>query len=759
MIIKGKIDKKLFPKKSSASDSGYKIYAFIPDDQTGLQINSFGNIAICGTLPDMMKNFPYELEVEETSKNGRISYNVKKILTQIQPTTGDEAFTYMCEITTPTRASAILEVYPNIIDMVKNGEKIDTKPIKGVGDKIMSKISEKIKEQYVYYDLIVEFKEYDLTNNQIKRLLDKHGNSQEVRKQMAQNPYGALVSCVGIGFVTADDKILKKHPHLITSKFRMVEAISYLLSQNEQEGSTYMSEDDLFANAKELVPECIQWFGDALEKSPRFYYSKYEERVAKARTFECEQNIANMLMKLNDKQFPPKEDGSVWWKPRWKDASGEKIDSRFIDDKYKKIGDITLTADQQKLIPTVIDNNVVMLLGVAGAGKSSSAQVLIEWLEDNHKAYLLLAPTGRAAAVLSGYTGRPTSTIHRTLIPKGEGRFVYNSGNKLFADIVIVDEATMVDAYLMEALLSALPDYCKVLFVADPAQISSVGCGNVIQDMIHSGKFATVMLDKVFRYGEGGLAYVATQVRKGIPYLKKEDVQVFGNNEDYVFYQADNDNVVKMAINKYLELHKSGVSENDMVIVSCYNKGQYGTLEINNKIQSIINPPKKKYDGIVGYTKDKVEIRFNVGDRVMQTQNNYHVKIYRPESDEDFDDECIIYNGDFGTIIEITKDDELICVFGENKVKIPKQEVNTLLLGYSVSCHKMQGDSRKHVLFISPKSHAFFLSKNLIYVALTRAKEKMYHFGDRDTVRKSLFKAENLERKTFLERLLRNYEK
>jgi len=759
MIIKGKIDKKLFPKKSSASDSGYKIYAFIPDDPTGLQINEYGNIAICGTLPDMMKNFPYELEVEETSKNGRISYNVKKVLTQIQPTTGDEAFTYMCEITTPTRASAILEVYPNIIDMVKNGEPIDTKPIKGVGDKTMAGIASKIVEQYVYYDIIVEFKEYDLTNSQIRKLMDKYGSADEVRRQINRNPYLALTSIAGIGFLIADEKILNKHPNFKTSRFRLTEAINYLLGQNEQNGHTYIMEDDLFAQVKELVPECADMFKMALEKSERVHYSQLEQRVARLKTYETEKHVAQMLMELNSKTFPAKEDGTVWWKPKWKDVNGNKIESSNIADKYKRIGDIELTKDQQKLIPAVIDNNVVMLLGVAGAGKSSSAQALIEWLEDNHKAYMLLAPTGRAAQVLASYTGRTTSTIHRALVPKGENRFLYNAGNKLFADIVIVDEATMVDVFLMEALLSALPDYCKLLLIADHAQISSVGCGNVVQDMMRSKQFEMVMLDKVFRYGEGGLAYVATKIRKGESYLSKEETQVFGKNEDYVFTQVENETAVKTAINKYVELYKSGISINDMVVVSCYNKGQYGTLTINNRIQNIINPPKKKYDGLFGYTKDKIEIKFNVGDRVLQTQNNYHAKIYNPTNNEDFEDECTLYNGDFGTIVDIKKDGDVICQFGQNQIRFPRQELNTLLLGYSVSCHKMQGDARKHVIFISPKSHAYMLNRNLIYVAMTRAKEKLYHFGDKETVRKSLFKSDNLTRQTFLERLLRNYEK
>lgn len=759
MIIKGKVTKKLFPKTSSPSDSGFKIYAFEPDSTDGLDINEYGNIAISGNIPSLISNHPYELEVTYEYKNGRSTYKVEKILTQVNATSGDEAFAYLSEILTPLQASALLSAYPDVIERVKRGEDIDLSKVKGIGEKSWKKIKPKIIEQYVNYDLITEFREYELTMNQLRKLLERYEFVDNVRKEMNRNPYACLVGCTGIGFLIADDKILRKHPHFRTSRFRLTEAISYLLSQNEINGNTYMTRDDLWVATKELVPECIEMFDLALEKSERIYYDKKDMRVARRRTYECEQSVAQMLMEFNSKTFKQKEgDDKVWWKPKWKDAEGNKIDSSQIDNKYKSIGGVQLTDDQQKVIPAVIDNNVILLQGWAGSGKSASCEALIKFLEDNHKAYILLAPTGRASAVLSSYTGRTSSTIHRALIPQGEGKFVFGKGNKLMADIAIIDEATMVDVYLLESLLSALPEYCKILFVADSAQIPSVGCGNIVQDMVRSKKFTTVTLDKVFRYGEGGLAYVATKVRKGEPYLNKDDVQVFGKNEDYVFVQSENETVVKNAVDKYTELYKSGVSVNDMVIVSCYNKGQYGTLIINNMIQSIVNPAKGRYDGTVGYTKDKVEIRFNVGDRVMQTVNNYHVKIYDP-NDNDCDVECVLYNGDFGTVEEITKEGALICRFGDNLVKVSKQELNTLLLGYSVSCHKMQGDNRAHVIFVSPKAHFFMLNRNLIYVALTRAKQKLYHFGDRETVRKSLFKSENLSRKTFLEGLLRNYEK
>ena len=731
----------MFPKSTSADDNLFKIYAFIPNDTTDLEVSEYGNIVIKGTLPELILNEKeYELEVEYENKNGRVSYNVEKILTSVKPTTGEEAFTYLSEFTSPARAISILKVYPNIIDMIQSGEKIDTSKIKGVGDATMNVIAQKVKEQYVYYDLIVEFKDYEFTINQVVKLHKHYKTTESVREAMKKNPYVCLCSVMGIGFKTADEKILRKNREFLKSKFRITEAIQYILSQNETNGHTYMLTDDLYSECKELVPECISLFHKALEKSNRVYVTENKDKVAKLKTYVYEKEVAEMLLALKNNNVT------------WKDNNGEILKSGSIAEKYKYIGDLKLTAEQQKIIPMIIDNNVVILAGYAGAGKSASCQALIDWLEDNCKSYLLLAPTGRAASVLANYTNRSASTIHRALGAKGNFEFEYNEDNKLFTDIVIVDESTMIDVFLFRALLKALPDYCKILFVCDPAQIPSVGAGNVIQDMIRSNIFTNVVLDKVFRYDDGGLSYVATKTRQGEHYLTKDDYQIFGKNKDYVFTQVDDEEVVENAVNKYVHLYKNGTSINDMVVVSCYNKGKYGTLNINNIIQEAINPPKKKNDNKVGYTKDNINVFFNEGDRVMQTKNNYHAKKI---NDDEFDEECALFNGDFGIVKEITDGGALICVFGENTIKIPKSDVKDLTLGYCVSCHKMQGDSRENIIYITPKSHTYMLNRNLMYVALTRAKRRLYHYGNTSTVRSSLRKSENLSRKTFLEKLLR----
>lgn len=750
LTVKGRIINKLYPKNTSMDDNGFKMYALVPNDIENLSINDYGNIVIKGIMPELvLKDKEYEFEVEYENRNGRVSYVVEKILTNLRPQTGEEAYLYLSRISTPTRAKNILAVYPNIIEMINNNQEVDTTKIKGVGKITMDSISKKIKAQYVYYDLIVEFKDYGLTFLQMEKLMKQFKTADIIRERMYKNPYRCLCSIAGVGFKMADQKILSANNKFLKSNFRLSEAIQYILSQNETNGNTYMTIVDLYTECRELVPECIRLFQKVLEEDKRIYMNKDTGQIAKLRTYFCESNVANMLTSLNSKVFL---DGSQ--KPKWRNDDGEIITSKTLSEEYKKIGNIELTETQQQIIPSVIDNNVVILAGYAGAGKSASCKALIEWLEDNSKSYMLLAPTGRAAGVLSDYTNRPASTIHRAL-GFSNGGFKYDEYSKILVDMVIVDETTMVDVFLLEALLKALPNDCKILFVCDPAQIPSVGAGNVIQDMLKSKMFATVLLDKVFRYDEGGLSYVATKTRNGEKFLlsNTEGVQNFGKNEDYVFIQENDDNLINAAVNRYMELYKDGVSVNDMVIVSCHNKGKHGTLAINNAIQSLINPPREKMDAVVGYTKNDIQVLFNVGDRVMQTRNNYNAL------EIDMETECTLFNGDFGTIREIRSDGSMVCEFEKNTVILDKEQIKDIVLGYAVSCHKIQGDSRSKVILVTPKSHTYMLNRNLLYVALTRAKENLYHYGNIKTVHGALRKSENLTRKTMLLDILVNANK
>jgi RecD/TraA family predicted helicase len=354
-------------------------------------------------------------------------------------------------------------------------------------------------------------------------------------------------------------------------------------------------------------------------------------------------------------------------------------------------------------------------------------------LEDNKLTYALFAPTGRASQVLSEYTEREASTIHRGLAygmneDTGKLGFQYNEENPLRVDVLIVDEGSMIDTFLMRHLLKAIDvDYTRIVFVLDPKQLPSVGCGNVGFDMIESGLIPITILTKIFRYGEGGLMQVATKIRSGENYVTRDmkGIHNFGVKQDYSLISVEQENGVSYAITIFKTLLAKGAPIDEIIVLSSMNKGDYGTVALNKHIQNAINPASPDKNE---YTYGS--ITFREGDRVIQTKNNYRA------TDEDGDD-AVIFNGNIGTVKKIQKN-VMVVQYDNTTIVYKGESFGQLLLGYCITIHKSQGSAFKHVILMMPKAHVFFLNRNLMYVGVTRAKERVYHITTPEVIQMAL---------------------
>lgn len=751
MIIKGTIIKNMY------NSENFKIYSLVPNlnCREGLKIHPvYGNITITGSMPELMLNEEYEMDVEYIKKNGYDNYQVKRILNTKIDTSYEGSLKFLEHITSENIAKSILDVYPNFIELIVSNKdsEIDIKQIKGVGNFTFNKIKDKVVANFCMFNIINEFPNYELTFSQVKKLIDKFKSSENVIKNLNKNPYECLCSLSGISFKTADSKIIANDPAMVTAKQRMVECIKFILSDNEMNGNTYMTFKDLSNIASGLAIECFTYFLEILKNNTDIYLENClpkkadQLKVAKKSTYECEKEVAETMLKLSKINKPLNIDTT----------------------KYNSVNGFDLTEQQCQTSKNLCNFGISVLAGYGGTGKSFSTKAVINMLDDNNLSYVLFAPTGRASKVLAEYCDKPASTIHRGLdyglTDEGLG-FKINEKNKLNVDVVILDEASMVDIYLMRAVLRAIDiDKTRILFICDPAQIPSVGCGNCVQDMLNSGVIAVNYLTEVFRYGEGGLSYVATSTRKG-EYFLNNDVSkavIFGKNKDYTFIPSINENIVQYVIgiykNLYLDKH---IPIDDIMILSAYNKGDLGTYQINSIIQDFVNPNIS--DEELSYKRDNVEIRFRKDDRVLQTKNNYRAKVYSEEDMEDdlFSEEktTSIFNGDIGTVLLVEKE-RLVVDYDGVKIEYAKEDLNQLLLAYSISIHKSQGSSFKHVIVVSPTSHTYFLNRNLLYVALSRANISVFHIGSSNTIRSALRKSENLSRQTMLDDFLKgvNYE-
>ena len=567
---------------------------------------------------------------------------------------------------------------------------------------------------------------------------------------MREDPYKCLCGLARVGFKTVDSILLEleresinnikngKTPiiefscDLKTSKQRCLSCVLYLLEENENDGHTVMNIVDLRNQCMKLTPACSDLFVDCI-KHESIIYDKDTMCVSLKSTYETESAIAETII----------------------DGLKNNISWDYDIEKYRIINnDCELSDEQIKILEYICKYNICILNGSGGTGKTFSTQAIIHMLKDNNKSYELFSPTGKAAKVLSENTNEHASTIHRGLGYMPPNNWGYNEEAKMTCDVLIIDEFSMVDLNLFKHVVDAVDfKHTKLLMIGDNAQLPSVSCGNLLHDFMQSKLIPTVTLTKVFRYGEGGLMKIATDVRQCKTYLEdvKQQCTYFGENKDYAFINVGSSVLVKNVIALYKKLLSTNYTVDDIQVLTSYKKGDFGQVEINNQLQKIAN---KNY-GSQSYMKIG-DVVYYKDDIIIQNVNNYHAMIYYEDDfvSEDAPKETFIANGETGKIREITQN-KVVIEFDDVLVEYDRSAMQMCGLGYCITIHKSQGSSIKVVILLTPSAHTYMLNSNLIYVGLTRMKERCFHFGDVTTVNRAIKKKANLARNTSMQKLLK----
>lgn len=716
----------------------FKVYAVDVDKQKYpfIKLNQYKNATITGELSDLLIDCEYEFVAIETETKYGTSYkcfNVKRDL----PTTLEETKTFLSEILTPTQAETLTTFYPDIIQRVKNNEcdDIDFKLLKGIKEKTFEKIKVKIIKNYCLFELVTEFGNI-LSINMLSKIYERYPSVDKLKKKLLSEPYTTLTRVSGIGFKRADQIVLElQEQHIINWEYdvrvstdRCLAAVLYLLEENENNGNTKHNLVELRKEIIKLVPECAEHYPIAIQDEA-IYYNKDKLEIALRRTYECEKKIAETILANIHK-------GKTVW--------------NYINvEKYRVVDGFTLSDDQIKILDLVCKNNICILNGFGGAGKTTSMKGLINLLDDNSKSYKLFAPTGRASKVLAENTHRATYTIHRGLGYKPPKDWAYNKECKLCTDIVIVDETSMVDIFLFEKLIDAINfETTKLLLIGDNAQLPSVSAGNLLNDFMMADVIPTVSLSKIFRYAEGGLLKVATDTRNCKPYLTKDmknKATTFGANKDYMYIDLPADLIPQNAVNLYKKLLDNGHNVQDIQVLTAKNVGKCGTIVLNEMLQKVANKNYGSENNIkVG------DFTYYIGDLVLQKQNFYEAEIY-----DDPDSTALVANGEIGFVVAIGKD-YVVIDFDGIKVKYSKADMSMVGLGYCINLYKAQGGGFKIVILCTSQSDTYVLNSNLLYTGLTRMKEKLYHLGSIQTINIAVKKKANLERMTFMQDLLKN---
>lgn len=736
----------------------FRIFALDVDSKKypDIKKNKYNNVTILGELHELTVGVTYEISaVEQLGKYG-MSYKVLNIKRDV-PTTEEDMYLFLSEILTPNQAKVLYENYPDIVQKVKENrlDDIDFNKLKGIKEYTFGVIKRKIIENFCLADLVVEFQGF-LNLSMIKKIYAKYTSIEKLKEKLAQDPYKCLCGLAGVGFKTADGILLDmekaskaniekgKKPiiefksDLRTSPERCLSCLLYMLEENENNGHTKMNLADLRAEMMKLVPACANHFVTAV-KADEIHYNKDTMDVALSRTYNLEHKIAQTILYVLHTK-----------KDEW-DCDIEK---------YRTVNGSTLSDEQMGAVANVCKYPISILNGAGGTGKSFSTQAVINMLKDHHKTFRLFSPTGKAAKVLADYTKENATTIHRGLgyTPMGWG---YNQEHKIMCDIVIIDEFSMVDIQLFKRVIDAVDfNTTKLLLIGDNAQLPSVSCGNLLHDFMETKLIPTTTLTKVFRYGEGGLMKVATDVRFCEPYLTssmKSKMTTFGDNKDYTFVDLPSEVIPQNVVGLYKKLLEKGYSIDDIQVLTAKNVGDCGTIVLNNMIQKVANP---NYGSEV-FMKVGDTTYFE-GDLVIQKVNNYKAELdlqHLSEWEKDMYSAsedvptAFIANGETGIVREIYKS-YCIIEFDGVFVKYYRADMQMISLGYSITIHKSQGSSIKIVILCTPQSHIYMLNSNLLYVGLTRMKEGCYHLGALNSINQAVKKKANLTRHTHMQELL-----
>jgi exodeoxyribonuclease V alpha subunit len=396
---------------------------------------------------------------------------------------------------------------------------------------------------------------------------------------------------------------------------------------------------------------------------------------------------------------------------------------------------LMLNEEQQRGIVTCLQSRVAIITGGPGTGKTTMIRRLIEVFERYKVSFKLAAPTGRAAKRMFESTGRSTETLHRLLeFSPGIMNFTRNEMNALECDVLVVDEASMIDIFLMNAIVKALPHNATLLLIGDIDQLPSVGPGNVLHDLIATKRIPTIRLQHIFRQAQDSFIIInAHRVNQGEFPTHPEK----GTRSDFVYINKDKPedllSLLPLIYNK--KLAQRGISAHDTMILTPMNRGVAGAVRLNQELQVILNGQTPQQESVSQFGRT-----FKVHDRVMQIRNNY---------------DKFVFNGDIGVITSIHKaDQKLIIRFGERDLEYDFAELNELMLAYAISIHKSQGSEFQAVIIPLFMQHFILLQRNLIYTAITRAKKLCIIIGQPRALAMGIKNDKGVDRRTFLKELL-----
>lgn len=604
----------------------------------------------------------------------------------------------------------------------------------GIGKIKAAMIHDSFVQQAALRDVMLALQEFDITINQSLKIYSIYGpNCVNVIKT---NPYKLIEDVENIGFITAD-KIAKSAGIEHESEFRIQAGIRYMLELASQEGHTYLPKHL-------LIEATVKKLNISEEKINRVIDKLIIEGKLSTLTIEGEQAVFLPKMRYYESDLAKRLLQISRSRVRRVDFNTESEIQRL----EATLG-IELAPLQKQAIEAILTQSAAVITGGPGTGKTTILKLAIKIMERYGLTYELAAPTGRAAKRMSAATGVNARTIHRLLEYNfHENGFMRNQDFPLEADIVIIDEMSMVDCMLMDSLLKAISGNTRLIMVGDADQLPSVGAGNVLQDIINSNIITCIRLKDIYRQaGRSMIVTNAHRINNGQPPIMNS------NEEDFKF-----DNIINQedCLKRIVQICVQKRDENvDCQVLAPMKKGVLGVQNINACLQKALNPPSQdKKECVFGNSL------YREGDKVMQIKNNYSLEWQKTVEFGVIEKGAGVFNGDIGTITNIdSKHQRMEITFDDGAVaEYDFSQLEEVELAYCISIHKSQGSEFDMVLIPILGGPPMFMTRNLLYTAVTRAKKQVYILGSRNHVNYMAANNNQRRRYTALKHLLTTYE-
>lgn len=708
-----------------------------PDECKKITVFSDYQFVGAGPMPKLKEGADYVFEGKLViKKNWGPQYEVFSMRFDYDLANETQKKAFLVMFTSETIADALLAGPYNPINLLDSKNIGELKKIKGIGPVTAARLCQRYEENKDHSRAYVMLRDLGLTKYIIDKLIERYKSPDILIDKIEANPYILIREVKGFGWEKCD-AIAMRQGFTCNCKERVTAYIQfYLYDQSDKNGNSWVTLDDLALNvAAKCTPilntTLAEWIKELIIKKadfeeyyhkietgqpypninemPLLYYDKEHRRIGLLELRILEKEIARHIKRLTEAPLSFKYD--------------KKVVETIIKETEKEQG-YEYTPEQIETIYQILDNNVSILTGLAGVGKTSTLAAVTKVFRKYKQKIEQCALSGRASSKLTELTHIPGKTIHRLLCyTPDSGQFAFTERHPLGADVVILDEASMVGGELYLSLISAIKTGARFIMVGDIHQLESIGLCNILKDCIKSGYVSSTVLTKIHRQAaRSGIITQSLAISQGDCLVKSDFIgeETRGELRDFKIICSYSPDVVQAnIIREFKRMLESGIKAEDIqIIVPMRNRGSISCRVLNEIVQEIVNPVNSKKDITIEFNEESIKynVTFKVNDRIIVCKNNYHAMGVDGEEKQ-------IFNGNVGYIKDMSEDIIMISLPEQGDVMLQKEDWHSIQLAYAITVHKKQGDSTPYAIVgLNTTCYALY-SRELLYTAVTRARK------------------------------------